>query len=191
VRSREGGEPPRIACRAGIRRGCQEAATPVRIKAFSRTLRPTGLALRRTGSAERSVSGHFQRPDSRGSSRSDTLAAKVSGKGAVRVGKGRKVSGNDPGLSDRPPKCPGKASPHWGARFFCPIGALPEWGRAPYNSYGRRTARTGALPAGLAFRPATPDADRHPVPAANTFAARGSIDFRVHGLPAMTNRVTP
>ena len=93
----------------------------------------------------------------------DTLAAKVSGKAAKVSGSGRKVSGKALEVSERPPKCPGEVSPYWGERFLCPIGGPPEWGRSPECSNGRRSARTGALPASLAFLPATPGAGK-PVP---------------------------
>jgi hypothetical protein len=45
-----------------------------------------------------------------------------------------------------PPKCPGKASPHWGERFLCPIGGLPEWGRAPECSVIAGNPREGLRP---------------------------------------------
>jgi hypothetical protein len=76
----------------------------------SRTLRSTGHALRRTGDAEWGGSGHFRSPDSRGGSRSDTLAAKVSGKAAKVSGRGLSPLGSAFFLSDRRPSRVGKSA---------------------------------------------------------------------------------
>lgn len=80
--------------------------------------------------------------------------------------------------------CPGKASPHPGERFFCPNGRPPEWGRAPYGSYARRTARTGAFPTRSALLPATPGVGQALSPGQRT----GELRHRTLGNPKRTSR---